>query len=36
MYHFFSIHSSIEGHLGYFQLLAIIIKAVMKIVEYVS
>jgi len=36
MYHIFCIHSSVEGHLGYFQLLAIINKAVMNIVEYVS
>ena len=36
MYHVFCIHSSIEGHLGSFQLLAIINKAAMIIVEYVS
>ena len=37
MYHIFCIHSSVEGHLGSFQLLAIIInKAVMNIVEHVS
>jgi hypothetical protein len=36
MYHIFCIHSSIEGHLGSFQLLAIINKAAMKIVEHVS
>jgi hypothetical protein len=35
MYHNFFIHSSIEGHLGYFQLLAIINKASMNIVEHV-
>jgi hypothetical protein len=28
MYHIFCIHSSVEGHLGCFQLLAIINKAV--------
>jgi hypothetical protein len=36
MYHIFCIHSSVEGHLGSFQLLAIINKAAMKIVEHVS
>jgi hypothetical protein len=36
MYHIFCIHSSIEGHLGSFQLLAIIDKAAMNIVEHVS
>jgi len=36
MYHIFCIHSSSEGHLGYFQLLAIINKAAMNIVEHVS
>ena len=36
MYHIFCIHSSVEGHLGYFQLLAIINKAPMNIVEDVS
>jgi hypothetical protein len=36
MYHIFGIHSSVEGHLGSFQLLAIINKAAMNIVEYVS
>jgi hypothetical protein len=36
MYHNFSIHSSDEGHLGSFQLLAIINKAAMNIVEHVS
>ena len=36
MYHIFCIHSSVEGHLGSFQLLARIIKAAMKIVEHVS
>jgi hypothetical protein len=36
MYHIFYIHSSIEGHLGSFQLLAIINRAAMNIVEHVS
>ena len=36
MYHIFFIHSSVEGHLGSFQLLAVINKAAMKIVEHVS
>jgi hypothetical protein len=36
MYHIFCIHSFVEGHLGSFQLLAIINKAAMKIVEHVS
>ena len=36
MYHIFCIHSSVEGHLGSFQLLAIINKATMNIVEKVS
>jgi len=36
MYHIFCIHSSVEGHLGSFQLLAIINKAAMHIVEHVS
>jgi hypothetical protein len=36
MYHIFCIHSSVEGHLGSFQLLAIINKAAMNIVEQVS
>ena len=36
IYHSFCIHSSIEGHLGSFQLLAIINKAAMNIVEHVS
>ena len=34
--HIFCIHSSVEGHLGYFQLLTIINKAAMNIVEHVS
>jgi hypothetical protein len=36
MYHIFCIHSSVEGHLGFFQLLAITNKAAMNIVEHVS
>jgi hypothetical protein len=36
MYQIFCIHSSIEGHLGSFQFLAIINKAAMNIVEHVS
>jgi hypothetical protein len=36
MYHVFRIHSSVEGYLGSFQLLAIINKDVMNIVEHVS
>jgi hypothetical protein len=35
MYHIFCIHSSVEGNLGSFQLLAIIDKAAMNIVEHV-
>ena len=35
MYHIFCTHSSVEGHLGSFQLLAIINKAAMNIVEHV-
>ena len=35
MYHIFCIQSSVEGHLGSFQLLAIINKAAMNIVEHV-
>ena len=35
MYHIFCIHSSVEEHLGSFQLLAIINKAAMNIVEHV-
>jgi hypothetical protein len=35
MYQIFCIHSSVEGHLGSFQLLAIINKAAMNIVEHV-
>jgi len=36
MYHIFKIHSSVEGHLGSFQLLAIINKTAMNIVKHVS
>jgi hypothetical protein len=36
MYHIFCIHSSVERHLGSFQLLAIIYKASMNIVKHVS
>ena len=36
MYHIFCIHSSVEGHMGYFLILDIINKAVTKIVEQVS
>jgi hypothetical protein len=35
MYHIVGNHSFIEGHLGSFQLLAIINKAAMNIVEHV-
>ena len=36
MYHSFLIHSSADGHLGYFQVLAIINSAVMNIGVHVS
>jgi hypothetical protein len=36
MYHNFYVHSSVEGHLGTFQLLAIINEAAMNRVEEVS
>jgi hypothetical protein len=36
MNHIFSIHSSVEGHLGCLQLLAITDKAAMNIVEHMS
>jgi hypothetical protein len=36
MYHIFCIHSSVERHLGFFQLLTIINKAAVNIMEHVS
>jgi hypothetical protein len=36
MYYIFCIHSSVEMHLGFLQLLAIIYKAAMNIVEHAS
>ena len=36
MHHIFCIHSSVEGHQGSFQVLAIINKPAMNIVEHVS
>jgi hypothetical protein len=36
MYHIFCIHSSVEGHLGSFQLLTIINRAAMNIVKHMS
>jgi hypothetical protein len=36
MYHIFCIHPSVERYLGSFQLLAIINKAAMNILEHVS
>jgi hypothetical protein len=36
MYHILCIHPSVEGHLGCFQLVAIINKAAMNIMEHVS
>ena len=36
MHHIVCIHASVEGHLVSFQLLAIINKAVINIVEHVS
>ena len=36
MYHIFCIHFSVEEHLASFQLLSIINKAVMNIVEHMS
>ena len=36
MYHILCVHSSVERHLGSFQLPAIINKAAMNIVEHVS
>ena len=36
MYHIFSLHYSVVGHLGSFQLLAVINNSAMNIVEHVS
>ena len=36
MYHIFCKHSLVEGHLGFFQLLAITNKTAMNVVEDVS
>ncbi|CAO2623189.1 hypothetical protein LEMLEM_LOCUS17805 [Lemmus lemmus] len=36
MYHIFLIHSSMEGHLGCFQVLAMTNKAARNIVEHKS
>ena len=36
MYHIFCVHSSVEGHLCCFQLLSIMNKAAINIVEHVS
>ena len=36
MYHILCVHSSVVGHLGSFQLLAIINKAAVNIVEHAS
>jgi hypothetical protein len=36
MHRIFYIHSSVEGHLGSFQLQAIVNKAAMNIVEHMS
>jgi hypothetical protein len=36
MYHIFCIHSHVEGHLGSFQLMAMISKAAMNTLEHVS
>jgi hypothetical protein len=36
MYHNFCIHSSVEGYLGSFQLLAVINKVGMEIVKHMS
>lgn len=36
MYQIYYIHSSIEGHLGYFQFLAVMHRAAMDMAEQVS
>ena len=36
MYHYFCIHSSVDGHLGYFHVLAIVESAVTNTGEHVS
>jgi hypothetical protein len=36
MYHIFCIHFSVEGHLGSLQVLAVINKTAVNIVEHVS
>ena len=36
MYHIFCIHSHVEGHLGSFQLMAMVSKAAMNTLEHVS
>jgi hypothetical protein len=36
MYHIFCIHSSVEGHLGCFQLLAVINNAAINMVDHGS